>query len=58
MQPAELTNRSFAAYPPAGAALCRSKLTLLQSLPLVLLPILLRDLILFDWKLPAERRIV
>ena len=58
MQPAELTNRSFAAYPPAGAALCRSKLTLLQSLPLVLLPILLRDLIVFDWKLPAERRIV
>jgi hypothetical protein len=58
MQPAELTSKSFAAYPPTGAALCRSKLSLLQTLPLVLLPILLRDLSVFDWKLPAERRAV
>jgi len=58
MQPTELSSKSFAAYPPQGAALCRAKLPLLQTLPLVLLPILLRDLSAFDWKLPAERRAI
>lgn len=55
MRPVELTSASFAGYPPLGAALCRSKLEILQSLPMVLAPILLRDLSGYDWKFPAER---
>ena len=56
MQPTQLTAASFAGYPPQARALAKEHLDLFQELPLVLLPILLRELIAFDWKLPAERR--
>lgn len=56
MQPAELKAASFSGYPPQARTLAIQQLPVLRDLPLVLLPILLRELITFDWKLPAERR--
>lgn len=56
MQPAQLRASSFADYPPEARRLADHQLALLQELPLVLVPILLRELIAYDWKLPAERR--
>lgn len=56
MQPAELTASSFAGYPPEARKLAAAELSLLRQLPLALVPILLRELIAYDWKLPAERR--
>ncbi len=56
MRPAELRPSTFAAYPPQGRKVADEQLGLLQELPLVLVPILLRELIAYDWKFPAERR--
>ena len=56
MQPAHLSATSFAGYPPEARRLAVEQLPLLRDLPLVLVPILLRELITYDWKLPAERR--
>ncbi len=56
MQPAQLRASSFADYPSEARKLAGDRLALLQELPLVLVPILLRELIAYDWKLPAERR--
>jgi hypothetical protein len=56
MQPGELKDASFAKYPPQARALAMKELPLLRELPLALAPILLRELISYDWKMPAERR--
>lgn len=56
MHPSELKAASFTHYPPQAQALATANLSLLQTVPLPLLPILLRELIAYDWKLPAERR--
>ena len=56
MQPAQLTAAAFAGYPPEARVLATQQVELLRELPLVLVPILLRELIGYDWKLPAERR--
>ncbi len=56
MQPPQLKISSFSGYPPAARRLAGEHIALLQGLPLVLVPILLRELIGYDWKLPAERR--
>lgn len=56
MLPTQLTTSSFAGYPPQARALADEYLPVLRELPTVLLPILLRELIAYDWKLPAERR--
>jgi hypothetical protein len=55
MTPRQLTPASFAAYPPEARELATKQLTLLQRLPLVFLPLLLRELIVYDWKFPSER---
>ena len=55
MLPNQLTADSFAAYPPEARRLAVKQLTLLQRLPLAFLPLLLRELIVYDWKFPAER---
>ena len=55
MLPAELKATSFVGYPPEARALAVEHLALLRELPLILAPILLRELISYDWKLPAER---
>jgi hypothetical protein len=53
--PDGLTARSFDRYPPEARALAIKQIALLQRLPLSLLPLLLRELIVYDWKFPAER---
>ena len=55
MLPQQLSPASFAAYPPEARQLATDQLKLLQRLPLVFLPLLLRELIVYDWKFPAER---
>src|SRR5580698_7202171 len=55
MLPDQLTPGSFAAYPPEARQLATKQLALLQRLPLAFLPLLLRELIVYDWKFPAER---
>ena len=55
MLPADLKATSFAAYPPQARALAGEHLALLRGLPLVLAPVLLREWISYDWRLPAER---
>ena len=56
MQPADLKEVSFAKYPTQARALATKELSLLRELPLALAPILLRELISYDWKMPAECR--
>jgi hypothetical protein len=51
----QLTAASFAAYPPEARQLAVKQIALLQRLPLAFLPLLLRELIVYDWKFPAER---
>jgi hypothetical protein len=55
MLPHELTSASFTAYPPEARQLAVRQIALLQRLPLAFLPLLLRELIVYDWKFPAER---
>jgi hypothetical protein len=55
MLPSQITPASFAAYPPEARRLAVARIELLQVLPLAFLPLLLRELIAFDWKFPAER---
>lgn len=56
MLPAELTVERFSKYPPQARAIAVSHIQLLSTLPLSFLPLLLRELIAYDWKFPAERR--
>lgn len=55
MSPAELQPGAFAPYPPLARKLAVSHLALFQRLPLNFLAILLRELIGYDWRFPAER---
>jgi hypothetical protein len=55
MLPNQLSPDSFAAYPPEARQLAVKQIALLQRLPLAFLPLLLRELIVYDWKFPAER---
>jgi hypothetical protein len=55
MQPGQLTPADFSAYPPKARAIAEQHLALFRTLPLSFLPLLLRELINYDWKFPAER---
>jgi hypothetical protein len=55
MLPQQLTAASFASYPPQARQTATKQIALLQRLPLAFLPLLLRELIVYDWKFPAER---
>jgi hypothetical protein len=55
MQPAELTAEHFAAYPPLARQVARRGLEVLRQLPLSFVPLLLGEVIAYDWKFPAER---
>jgi len=55
MLPSQLTAASFNGYPPDARQLAIKQIALLQRLPLGFLPLLLRELIVYDWKFPAER---
>ena len=56
MLPNQLTTASFAAYPAEARALAATHLERLQQLPLAFVPLLLRELIVYDYKFPMERR--
>ncbi len=56
MLPHQLTPESFNEYPPEARRLAAGQIALLQRLPLGFVPLLLRELIIFDWKFPAERK--
>ena len=58
MQPHELRPESFSRYPPQGRAFAVKHLVVLQQVPLVLLPILLLEIIGYDWCFPVEQRIL
>jgi len=53
--PNQLAPASFTAYPPEARQLAVQQIALLRRLPLAFLPLLLRELIFYDWKFPAER---
>ena len=55
MLPEQLTSASFERYPPEAKRLATEQIALLRRLPLAFLPLLLRELIVYDWKFPAER---
>jgi hypothetical protein len=56
MLPSDLKAEQFAGYPPKARQLVLAHLGTLQQLPLSFLPSLLREVIDYDFKFPAERR--
>ncbi len=56
MLPRDLKTDDFAGYPPEARKLVASHLGTLRQLPLSFLPGLLRELIEYDFKFPAERK--
>lgn len=56
MLPSDLKPEMFSGYGPEGRKIVTGHLTTLQQLPLSFLPELLRELINFDFKFPAERK--
>ena len=55
MLPNALTADQFSRYPPEARRIAADRLALLQQLPLAFVPLILRELIVYDWKFPAER---
>jgi hypothetical protein len=55
MLPSDLKAEQFAGYPPKARKLVLAHLGTLQQLPLGFVPSLLRELIDYDFKFPAER---
>ncbi len=56
MLPTQLTADRFSTYPPQAKRVATEQLGLLQRLPLAFVPLLLRELVAYDWKFPIERR--
>ena len=56
MLPNQLAAESFRGYPAEARLLAASHVALLRRLPLGFVPLLLREVIVYDWKFPAERR--
>jgi hypothetical protein len=56
MLPAQLKPENFKSYPPEARSLVVQHLDLLRQLPLILVPLLLREGIAYDWRFPMERR--
>jgi hypothetical protein len=50
-----IQGEQFQSYPPQAKQIATSNIRLLQQLPLAFLPLLLREVIVYDWKFPAER---
>jgi hypothetical protein len=55
MLPSDLKAEQFAQYPPQARALVVAHLDAIRQLPLSFLPSLLREVIDYDYKFPAER---
>jgi hypothetical protein len=56
MQPAQLQPDHFARYPPLARQVAVDGLDVLRTLPLSFVPLLLGEVIAYDWKFPAERQ--
>jgi hypothetical protein len=56
MLPRDLKPEQFNRYPPEGRRLAVDHLATLQQLPLSFLPNLLREVVEYDYKFPAERQ--
>ncbi len=56
MLPSQLKVEQFNSYPPQARQIIADRIALLRQLPLSFLPLLLREVIVYDWKFPAERR--
>jgi len=56
MLPNELTPDTFKGYPPEARSLAVQHLAIFHQLPLSFLPLMLRELIAYDWRFPAERK--
>jgi len=56
MLPNQLKAAQFSGYPPLARQLAVNRVLVLQQLPLSFLPLLLREVIQYDWKFPAERK--
>lgn len=56
MTPADLKPDNFAGYPRLARQKATDEIALLRQLPAAFLPLLLRELIAYDWKFPAERK--
>jgi hypothetical protein len=56
MLPSDLKPEQFNGYPPEARKLVTGYVAALQRLPLSFLPSLLREVVEFDFKFPAERR--
>ncbi|HEV2424572.1 MAG TPA: hypothetical protein VGZ29_07080 [Terriglobia bacterium] len=54
--PEDLQTGQFQGYPPQARQLAVSNIVLLRQLPPVFAPLLLKELIAYDWKFPAERQ--
>lgn len=58
MLPSQVTADSFGGYPPQARVLAVRNVTLIRELPLVFAALLLRETSTYDWRFPAERRLV
>jgi hypothetical protein len=58
MQPAQLQAHDFNEYPPAARKLIVDHLDLVRQLPMVFVALLLREVKGYDWRFPAERRVL
>jgi hypothetical protein len=58
MIPSDLKPQQFSDYPPEASQLATNYISALQRLPLSFVPSLLREVIEFDFKFPAERQAV
>lgn len=56
MLPTELTSQSFASYPTQAREMAEKHLEALKRLPLSFAPLLLKELIVYDFRFPMERR--
>ncbi|MGC1784532.1 MAG: hypothetical protein WA708_18555 [Acidobacteriaceae bacterium] len=55
MLASQLRPEQFKNYPPQARRLVIDRMELLRQLPTILMAILLREIIAYDWKFPAER---
>ncbi|HET7100797.1 MAG TPA: hypothetical protein VFJ52_06580, partial [Terriglobia bacterium] len=56
MQPAQLNPEDFSSYPPLGQQVAVRGIGVLRRLPLSYVPLLLREVIAYDWRFPPERQ--
>jgi hypothetical protein len=58
MQPLQLTGDAFAKYPPQARKLAVQHLDLIRRMPLAFAALLMREVRVYDWLFPAERRVI